>query len=151
VGETTFSANFAISDVAAPYIEIYQEASGNDFMCIDYIADTLTAVWSDVRNNILDLWFDRRIIGGSVLIDELISSEEFPSVVLFPNPTGNELNLSGKNLIGAKIFDISGKLLISETLSNENKLNITSLAKGKYTITIETRAGNMIKTFIKER
>lgn len=150
-GESAFSANFAISDVAAPYIEIYQEASGNDFMCIDYSADTLTAVWSDVRNNVLDLWFERRVIGGSVLIDELISSEEFPSVVLFPNPTGNELNLSGKNLISARLFDMNGKLLMSETLSNENKLNISSLAKGKYTITIETRTGNVLKSFIKER
>ena len=71
-------------------------------------------------------------------------------IKIFPNPTSNMLyvsNMSGANLIS--IFDLNGKLVIKEKLSEE-QINVSSLQKGIYIIKIENKNNIFSHKFVKE-
>jgi hypothetical protein len=71
------------------------------------------------------------------------------SVKVFPNPIGEqtdlslELKLSADDNLDIKLYDVAGKLIISQKLDNVKasnqtiKLNVGSLAKGVYTLSID--------------
>ncbi|MFN7045895.1 MAG: T9SS type A sorting domain-containing protein [Flavobacterium sp.] len=72
------------------------------------------------------------------------------SLVLYPNPVKNILNIKSTdfiNLKGVKIFDLQGKLIIEDT---NDIINVSSLSKGLYIIKVETEEGEFTKKFIKE-
>lgn len=52
---------------------------------------------------------------------------------VYPNPTTDFINIDGVNVQSVKIFDMSGKLMISE---NSNKLDVSYLSNGYYTLLI---------------
>jgi hypothetical protein len=65
---------------------------------------------------------------------------------LFPNPAKNSISikLSNDNLATKiAIFDLTGKLLLSQKLENnpENTISIASLTKGIYMVSVETENG----------
>jgi len=72
------------------------------------------------------------------LIEELLSVDENEtgSLLAYPSPFTNTLNLSFNHLSNGKlsIFDINGKLVHSETISNSNTTTINTLefTKGAY-------------------
>jgi hypothetical protein len=73
-----------------------------------------------------------------------------PPVVIYPNPATKTLNIEGlSNMATAVVYDISGKLLLSKQL-NENQLDISSLAKGLYFIKLSTMEGSVVRKFVKE-
>jgi hypothetical protein len=55
--EDTFSKNFQLSDQVWPYDSLLNNA-GNDFMCIEYVEDTLYSVWGEVREKGISIWFE---------------------------------------------------------------------------------------------
>lgn len=72
--------------------------------------------------------------------------DEEKSVVIYPNPVTNYLNINYLNNIGNTeiyIFDASGKMVIYS--KGVSQIDVTSLTKGAYFIKIE----NQIKQFIK--
>lgn len=62
-----FTNHFMISDTKAPYSNILGETSGNDFMSIQMVKDTIYATWGDTRNGILNIWFERKSIGNETI------------------------------------------------------------------------------------
>jgi len=72
------------------------------------------------------------------LIEELLSVDENEtnSLVAYPSPFTNTLNLSFKHLSAGKlsVFDVTGKLIYSETIKNANStvINTTEFKKGVY-------------------
>jgi photosystem II stability/assembly factor-like uncharacterized protein len=72
------------------------------------------------------------------------------NINIYPNPVTTTISIEGviENTI-AEIFDISGKLLLSKQL-NENQLDISTLAKGLYFIKLSTAEGSVVWKFIKE-
>jgi hypothetical protein len=75
------------------------------------------------------------VVEASTLNNEAFSSEQF---VLYPNPAADVLNIQTKfELKNYEIFDISGKLIDSNTFNN-NQVNISSLSNGSYFIVINT-------------
>jgi hypothetical protein len=79
-----------------------------------------------------------------------LSNRDDKSVILFPNPSSNTLNISGleKDAL-AEVYYINGKLLFSKQL-NTNKIDISTLAKGVYFLKLSTTNGSMVKKFVKE-
>jgi len=124
-GAGSFLPNTEISDVDAPYIEIYQESSGNDFMSLDYKGDILNSAWADVRNNILEIWFDRRTIDGGVLVREVIASEVLPEVQIFPNPAKDVIQIIGKELLFLRVFDTTAKEILAKQITGNIEINIS--------------------------
>ena len=66
---------------------------------------------------------------------------------VYPNPASNVLNISSKsNIENIEIFSLTGNKVIS---SINNKIDISSLKQGMYTVNITSAEGNSVKRFIK--
>ena len=150
---TNFSANFAISDSSISYNTVL-ENSGNDFMCVNMINDTICAVWGDTRNGFLNIWFQCiDLTNGATLIKDLANDVE--PIKVYPNPSSSIINLDfGNNeLINARydVYDVLGKLVISESIINKKtQLNITSYTKGSYLLKFTNNKGSKAIKLIKK-
>lgn len=72
---------------------------------------------------------------------------------IYPNPVKNQLHISSENNLenySVKIFDVLGKLKISKKLSYTKTVNVESLSKGMYILSIKDDLENTtFKKFIK--
>ena len=95
---------------------------------------------------------------GTGTINTTLNNNEFilNQFQIFPNPViDNLLNIILPSEIGLanyQIFEITGKLVLSGKLSNnDNQINVSELNSGNYIILISNEAyGNSSKTFIKK-
>ncbi len=88
--------------------------------------------------------------GSSVskLVDTSLSTPSLneSEVTIFPNPATNELYIKNNNnlaLQNISIADLTGKVVFNQDIQNidSNAVNISSLAKGMYLVTLETQSG----------
>jgi hypothetical protein len=78
-----------------------------------------------------------------------VEEVDSPAISMFPNPTEGILNFSTSfSKFALKIFDVSGKLVLSETISN-NQINVSSLPSGCYSIACELGNEVVKSSFIK--
>lgn len=150
---TNFTSNFQISDNSVAYDPILAQ-SGNDFMCIKLVNDTLNAVWGDTGNGKLNIWFQRIGIDGSILPVHLISSDKNPEIFIYPNPTTSNITISGNEIKIINIFTIEGTLVYSQShrTIHQKEINIdfSTLPEGTYLIQCETEQGVVTKKIIRE-
>lgn len=100
-----------------------------------------------------DLYFVQTISGkiSKLALNSLLSNTNFNSskttkTTIYPNPSSDFILISGKRIFDKyEIYDINGKLVQKAKLDN-NKIGITSLAKGVFTLMLD----NYSQTFIKE-
>ena len=83
-------------------------------------------------------------------LDCLTSVEELESskVNLYPNPTNNIINIEGLNkneYNPIQVFDVQGKLVITKTISEKGKIDLSELNKGVYVIKIGEVAQRIVK------
>ncbi len=75
------------------------------------------------------------------------------SLIVFPNPTTNIININFINTIdkaNITIYDTTGKLILSKEIDdNSNQINISKLNNGIYLIKIEAHTKTVIKKLIK--
>jgi len=67
-------------------------------------------------------------------------------IAISPNPAHNILNINapGRNNVQVSIYDFTGRKVNATTLTNGNGvINITSLAKGLYTVTVEDKGSKI--------
>jgi hypothetical protein len=79
---------------------------------------------------------------------------EHIKVVIFPNPTADELRIElplSAVFKEASFYSITGKKTMSfDKLLNNNSLNIRELPKGLYSVKIETSQGSIVRKVIRE-
>ena len=78
------------------------------------------------------------------------SQENLISLQLHPNPTHSELFIIGpkeNSQKDLKIFDVSGKLILSQDNYKSNQINIGSYSNGIYFINISLNGGQSISKF----
>lgn len=151
--EINFSDNFKISDGPPVPHDTVLNFAGNDFMCIKLVNDTLNAVWGDVRNGKLNIWFQRMDINGVIQSIQLLASEDLFTVNLFPNPVISELTIEAKTLKQITVIDQNGKQVAvfhNSTHSDNLNIDLSSLIKGVYLLQIATNKGIVTKKIIKE-
>lgn len=80
--------------------------------------------------------------------------DESIKVGIYPNPTADELRIelpTGITFKEAKFYSVSGSNVMSfDKLSSNNSLNISQLAKGIYSIKIETSRGSVARKIVRE-
>jgi len=80
--------------------------------------------------------------------------DENIKVVIYPNPTADELRIdlpAGIMFKEANFYSISGSNVINyDKLSGSNTLNISQLPKGLYSIKIQTSHGSAVKKIVRE-
>ena len=149
---TSFSANFKLSDNIVPYDTILS-FSGNDFMCIKLMDDTLNAVWGDTRNGKLNIWFRQLSMTGTTLLTQKISSENIPNIRIYPNPVKAIVNIESKNLQQIAIYDMAGNKILekeNENSADKMKINLENYSAGTYLIEVTTSEGIKTTKIIKE-
>jgi hypothetical protein len=78
------------------------------------------------------------------------SVESLTDVVIFPNPVTNILNIKGFELAAVQVYSISGTMMISETASYSNRLDVSNLPDGIYIIKMTDVKGRVaIDKFLK--
>ncbi|WP_445453613.1 PQQ-dependent sugar dehydrogenase [Flavobacterium sp. 25HG05S-40] len=94
-------------------------------------------------------------VSGTIykIIDSSLSNSDFEKngFSIYPNPAKDKVyikNTSDIVLTKVELFDITGKLLLSETAAAnpEASLQVADLAKGMYVVIIETQSGNRYNT-----
>lgn len=71
------------------------------------------------------------------------------NVHIYPNPVHNVLNLSIEEVDRVEIYDMLGKMILSEATS-DSKINVSSLQKGMYIVKIFTDNECFTEKFIKK-
>ncbi|MGZ5305041.1 MAG: T9SS type A sorting domain-containing protein, partial [Bacteroidia bacterium] len=79
----------------------------------------------------------------------------FISVISYPNPSKNTLNIAvnGQSNAQFMITDISGKTRIQQNVKHANnsiQLDINTLPQGMYILNVSTESGNGFTKFIKQ-
>ncbi len=70
---------------------------------------------------------------------------------LFPNPMQNQLNIAGiEGKATVSVFSIGGKLLLSSNIVNNQSVDVSSLTKGSYLITVSSNDIKFSQMMIKE-
>ena len=134
---TLFSSNFLISDSLVPYDTILGATSGNDFMSVQFVNDTIYAVWGSNQDGSLDIWFQRTFISGVTSIID-IKKELNNDIFIYPNPTSDKINVqidTKYNELEIFVFSILGERILS--VKNQTELDISSLVIGTYFIKVK--------------
>ena len=73
-----------------------------------------------------------------------IQESENITFSVYPNPTTDFLNISGNNVESVKIFDMNGRLVLSDTFTS--KVDVSTLVNGYYTLFVnDTKPIRFIK------
>jgi len=150
---TNFSPNFVITDSSISYNNVLAQ-SGNDFMNVNLINDTLYAVWGDTRNNFLNIWFQQKDLKtGAIYIKDLANNTS--PIEIYPNPIKDLLNInSGKNLLNnaeIEIINILGESILKQKVNHQRtQLNISNLKSGNYLLKFSNQNGTQALKFIKQ-
>lgn len=96
-------------------------------------------------NASLQIWlfFRKYKLNQFVGVNELKNEANFQ---IYPNPSTNIVNIDGENIVTTMIMDIRGKVLID---TNKKQIDISSLAKGVYSVVIVTENYRSVKKLVK--
>lgn len=116
-----------------------------------------TLVVGDVFSNSANIYFDYNfpIVTNSysTTIQNVLGFQEnnfVNDITIYPNPVKNILQFKTENkIIKVEIYDISGRLLISNSIS-ENKIDLSYLKSGNYMLKLYTEKGVMNTKIVKE-
>ncbi len=84
-------------------------------------------------------------------ITSIIQQEQGDSLLIYPNPSTDKININFQNTHNAEyfIFNLSGALL-DQNIIYKNTIDISSLPKGIYVVKITTDSQSLIEKFIKQ-
>ncbi len=96
-------------------------------------------------NASLQMWmfFRKYKLNQFVGIDELGNADD---INLYPNPSTNLVNIDGEQIKTISIMDLNGRLLIE---TKETQIDISSLAKGIYSVIIVSGNNRSVKKLVK--
>ena len=109
------------------------------------LTGTVTSVGVDPNN-----WILNKV--GTIVKDVTTGGVELEnadaSVFVGPNPTSDVLNIyMYKNeKVTAEIFDVTGKLVLTQSFDTHVEFDISKFANGIYTVSIKNKSGDLIKT-----
>ena len=86
------------------------------------------------------LWDD-----SSLSISEI---NNLNTIKIYPNPSSSLISIDNMSVKIVKIFNLRGQLLLTER--NTNQINVETLSKGVYLLSIQTKNGLYSSKFVKE-
>ncbi|MES2761842.1 MAG: M1 family aminopeptidase [Bacteroidota bacterium] len=109
------------------------------------LTGTVTSIGVDPNNWILNK------VGTNTKDINLSASElgvDEPLVYVGPNPTSDILNvyLYNNDKATVEVIDITGKLVLTQSVNTHGEFDISKYANGIYTVTVKNKDGNVIKT-----
>jgi hypothetical protein len=140
ISDATAGTAYVSFDLDFNYIEGYKPDS-----MLMYIATGPLAINSGTVGT--ELWIDDLAFSGTVGIDELASPVKNLSV--YPQPAARDLNVSFELerplQLEARLLDLSGKLVLSQTLdANRVRLDVSLLPAGNYLLNLVDERGQAV-------
>lgn len=109
------------------------------------LTGTVTSIGVDPNN-----WIVNKV--GTITKDIALNASELdaaiPSVFIGPNPTSDALNiyLNTNDKASIEVIDITGRIMLSQTINTHAEFDISKYANGIYTVTIKDKKGDVLKT-----
>ena len=127
---TSFEANFAVSSVQSPHNAIL-EGAGNDFICVEFIGDTVYTLWGDVRTGTINIYLNKSNINtGTTSTFEV--TKESPLMNVFPNPSSEIITIEHfEEFTDICLINDNGEILKEISTSS---FSVKELASGTYWI-----------------
>ena len=144
---TGFSRNFRISDTLIPY-HPFVALSGNDFMCVRFLNDTIYAVWGDTRSGKMDVYFQKMTPSGTIGIRENDQLEEVTEIPILL--TSSKILIKADRVTKVRLFSADGRLLFQKS-GDVKVIKLNRLPHGIYFINVQTENGTMTQTLINLR
>ncbi len=114
-----FEPNFPISTQQAPH-DVVLEGSGNDFLNVKFIGDTLYTIWGDVRTGTVNIFLNKMSVSSGISSVETIHTED-NIMTIYPNPADASFTIENfERYANCTLIDASGKVITSidsETVS----------------------------------
>ena len=129
-GNAAFDQDFAISSQQVNHAAVLENA-GNDFMNVNFIGDTIYAVWGDVRTGTLNIFLNKfNVNDASSSITTIY--QESNLITIYPNPTNDFFIIKDFNeLTNVRLLTMKGELI--QVIKNE-KVTIDKLNSGQYLV-----------------
>jgi hypothetical protein len=145
-----FSPDFAISDTQVAH-DVILEGKGNDFMNVNFLNDTIYAVWGDVRTGVLSIYMNKIGVNNGSNSIHLISEEALPYFTIYPNPTTDIIYINENQTNDSyKITNENGQQIICGEQFPEAGISVSKFKNGVYYIYIYCGKQIKVSTFIKE-
>ena len=123
-------------------------APDQTYWTVEFVDEIKTARFGTYGRGIWDFKLEEET--SSVALTELSEKE----IKLYPVPARDILNLEFETRemepYVVNVFDIQGKLVLSNQNCSTNQLDVSKLKTGNYLINIQTKTKSYAKTFIKE-
>jgi hypothetical protein len=109
------------------------------------LTGTVTSIGVDPNNWILNK------VGTNTKDINLSATElgqDIASVFVGPNPTSDALNIymNTNDKSSVEIFDVTGKLILTQSFETHVEFDISKYANGIYTVSVKNKSGDVIKT-----
>ena len=109
------------------------------------LTGTVTSIGVDPNN-----WILNKVGTNTKDINLSASDLDANEVMIFvgPNPTSDALNIymNNNDKASVEIFDITGKLMLTQPFETHTEFDISKYANGIYTVSIKNKSGDVIKT-----
>ncbi|WP_431135782.1 DUF7619 domain-containing protein [Psychroserpens mesophilus] len=154
--QNTNEVEFIFENINLPF-----DDANNDGFVVFKIKTLNTLVLDDTFSNEAEIYFDYNfpIVTNdyiTTVAEDNLSIEGFVlnnSVKLFPNPVNEVLHISSEiNLKSISVSDINGRVLKAIAVignKNEKAIDLESLSKGVYFVTVKTESGQLTDKIIK--
>jgi hypothetical protein len=134
-----FHPNILLSDSLVPYNNIL-EKSGNDFMGLEYLNDTLYTVWGNTLDGSLDIWFSKIAANTGLIFSSVLIGSESEKISVFPNPTNGNFKIQTNDnsiIESINILNTKGVTILNQSVkSNSIIIDFYSYPAGIYFIQI---------------
>lgn len=125
--------------------------------------DAFTSIDEDI-SGLVNGWYECEITDANgcvhleenILVRSQLSIAEFnQSITVYPNPSNGQFMISaqGANIIGLTVFDLAGRVITSELLSNGSEkvmIDLTKMATGTYLLELTTEHGKHVQRIVKK-
>jgi hypothetical protein len=117
-----------------------------DTLTIAYPYSNLTTIVMPCQNITLKAIFG---CGCGDNINQLSANK----ISIYPNPANDKItiqNLDENTSNSIEIFDISGPVVINQTIQKDNSIDVSNLASGLYIVKVSNSSGALVSKLIKE-
>lgn len=128
---------------SSQYVYNYDE-NGNKILKLYQTWNEYTEEWINSSKDVY-FWSELEVITG---IDETNNT----NINVYPNPAGDKITIStGFSLSNSlfQIYSVSGTIMETGTINNQNEIDISSLPTGIYFVNINTNKKQIVKKFVK--
>jgi hypothetical protein len=95
-------------------------------------------------------WQNNTCTNGTLTISEILATNQFENnkIAIYPNPTSDYITIQNTEnqteSLNFKIIDLTGRVLKSDSINNNEKINVEELISGNYIVQIQNESNKII-------